>query len=328
MADGVVLRVAGLSKEFSAAQRVVSNVSLDIERGTFFSLVGPSGCGKSTLLRMIAGLEEPSSGEIFLNGEGIGHLPPYRRNVNTVFQSYALFPHLSVRGNVEFGLRYNAKSRENRVDRVLEQVRLRDKADRMPHQLSGGERQRAALARALVLEPDVLLLDEPLSALDPLLRKQVRGELQDLQRSVGITFLFVTHDQEEALALSDKIAVMNAGTLEQVGAPREVYLRPVSRFVANFLGTMNWIRCGDREMGLRPEAIRLSAEASSAPATVVRITYLGSVQEVELKLHGYEPPPDAPATGESVIAQVPADSSYVVGQDLFLHWNPSDEVRL
>ena len=320
MTTDVVLQVVGLSKEFSPGQFAVSNISLDIARGTFFSLLGPSGCGKSTLLRMIAGLETPSSGNILLNKKDITDLPPYRRNVNTVFQSYALFPHLTVRGNVEFGLRYDTKGHEpRRVLHVLEQVRLSDKADRMPHQLSGGERQRVALARALILEPEVLLLDEPLSALDPLLRKQVRSELKDLQRNVGITFLFVTHDQEEALALSDQIAVMHAATVEQVGTPQEIYSRPNTRFVADFLGTMNWIRCHEsgQEIGLRPEDIRISSESANA-ATVERIVFLGPFQHVELRLR----------QGQTITAQLPSDLKYAAGQSVFVDWNSDDEVRL
>jgi ABC-type Fe3+/spermidine/putrescine transport system ATPase subunit len=270
---------------------------------------------------MVAGLETPSNGAIYLNDENITDRPPYRRNVNTVFQSYALFPHLTVRANVEFGLRYNAKAPDpSRVSRVLEQVHLSDKADRMPQQLSGGERQRVALARALILEPEVLLLDEPLSALDPLLRKQVRSELKDLQRAVGITFIFVTHDQEEALALSDQIAVMHSGTIQQIGTPQEIYKRPATRFVADFLGTMNWIRCAKsgQEIGLRPEAIQLSVEPASSTATVERITYLGSFQHVDLRF----------PTGELITAQLPPDSRCAVGQNLFVHWEPEDEVRL
>ncbi len=212
-----ILELRQVSKHFPT-HRAVSDFSLEIPRGQFFSLLGPSGCGKTTTLRLIAGFETPTSGEVWLNGARIDHLPPYRRNVNTVFQSYALFPHLTVRGNIEFGLRrQRANGIETRVHKVIEQVRLAGKESRKPSELSGGERQRVALARSLVLAPDVLLLDEPLSALDPLLRKEVRAELKDLQRRVGVTFLFVTHDQEEALSLSDRIAVMNSGDVGASG---------------------------------------------------------------------------------------------------------------
>src|SRR5271154_1727041 len=228
---GPVLEIRLLSKEF-LTHRAVAEVSLSIARGEFFSLLGPSGCGKTTTLRMIAGFETPTSGEVWLNGARIDGLAPYERNVNTVFQSYALFPHLTVRGNVEFGLRRKkADGIARRVDAVIEQVRLQGKESRMPSELSGGERQRVALARSLVLEPDVLLLDEPLSALDPQLRKEVRAELKDLQRRVGVTFVVFTHDQEEALSMSDRIAVMNAGAVEQSGSPQELYQRPRTRFV-------------------------------------------------------------------------------------------------
>ena len=250
----VILELRGLSKDFPG-QRAVREVSLDIERGSFFSLLGPSGCGKTTTLRLIAGFETPSAGEIWLNGVRIDALPPYRRSVNTVFQNYALFPHLTVRGNVEFGLR-RARDAAQRVRQVLEQLKLSEKESRKPAQLSGGERQRVALARALVLAPDVLLLDEPLSALDPQLRKQVRAELKELQRRTGVTFLFVTHDQEEALALSDRIAIMNAGAVEQAGTPQELYQKPRSLFAGSFLGEMNWVGGG----GIRPECVRLSCE--------------------------------------------------------------------
>src|SRR6202049_3074276 len=239
-----VLELRRVSKQFPG-HRAVHDVSLAIPRGAFFSLLGPSGCGKTTTLRLVAGFETPTAGEIWLNGARIDQAPPYQRNVNRVFQNYALFPHLTVQGNVEFGLRrIGAADLEHRARRVIEQVQLAGKETRKPSELSGGERQRVALARSLVLAPDVLLLDEPLSALDPLLRKQVRSELKDLQRSVGVTFLFVTHDQEEALSLSDQIAVMNGGMVEQVGSPQEIYQRPRTRFVASFLGAMNWIGGG------------------------------------------------------------------------------------
>src|SRR5579863_1873467 len=266
-----VLELRRVSKRF-ATHCAVSEVSLDLDRGQFFSLLGPSGCGKTTTLRMIAGFETPTSGEVWLNGSRIDHLPRYQRNVNTVFQSYALFPHLSVRGNIEFGLRGKARDGiEQRLAKVIEQVRLNGKESRMPNELSGGERQRVALARALVLAPDVLLLDEPLSALDPQLRKQVRAELKDLQRRTGVTFLFVTHDQEEALALSDRIAIMNAGEIEQTGTPQELYQKPRSPFVASFLGVINWVD----GVGVRPECIVLTREPGSNPrrGTIVHSTF-------------------------------------------------------
>ncbi len=222
----------------------VDRVSLAIPRGQFFSLLGPSGCGKTTTLRLIAGFERPDAGEVLLHGRAVNDLPPYRRNVSTVFQSYALFPHLTVGGNIAFGLR-QARLPDaeitGRVDHLLELVQLPGAAGRRPQQLSGGEKQRVALARSLALQPDLLLLDEPLAALDEKLRRQMRVELKRLQRAVGISFLFVTHDQEEALTLSDVVAVMNRGRLEQIGTPEEIYGHPRTRFVAGFIGASNLI---------------------------------------------------------------------------------------
>jgi ABC-type Fe3+/spermidine/putrescine transport system ATPase subunit len=314
MSLDAVLSLRGVSKDF-AAHRAVENVSLEIPRGAFFSLLGPSGCGKTTLLRLIAGFEAPTAGEVWLSGARIDHLAPYQRNVNTVFQSYALFPHLTVAGNVAFGLRGDGA----RVTRALDQLQLSGKESRRPHELSGGERQRVALARALVMQPELLLLDEPLSALDPLLRKQVRAELRDLQKRVGITFLFVTHDQEEALALSDSVAVMQAGRVEQVGSPREVYRQPRTRFIADFLGTMNWIG----NIGIRPESVRLSGAgprpaAGSQPALVMNVVYLGSIVHVEARLE----------TGEPITAHVTPDCVPELGASVNVHWSPEDEVRV
>jgi ABC-type Fe3+/spermidine/putrescine transport system ATPase subunit len=324
-----VLELADVSKDF-AAHKAVDGVSFALARGCFFSLLGPSGCGKTTTLRMVAGFETPSAGEIRLNGERIDHLPPYRRNVNTVFQSYALFPHLTVQGNVEFGLRTNgaAKGAAERVRRVLAQVELAGKESRKPAQLSGGERQRVALARALVLAPEVLLLDEPLSALDPQLRKQVRAELRDLQKQTGVTFLFVTHDQEEALSLSDVMAVMRAGRVEQMGTPAELYRRPRTKFVASFLGAMNWI--GDA--GVRPEAMRMSLKPQlaglprspdetgliSAAAIVSSTAFLGPIAHVTARLEN----------GCVATVQVPSsDAPLRPGESIVLQWNPADELR-
>jgi len=218
-------------------------VSLKIGRGEFFSLLGPSGCGKTTTLRLIAGFEEPTEGEIFINGENVLDKRPYERNVNTVFQSYALFPHLTVAGNIAFGLERKKTPRQKMaklIEEALDLVRLKGMGDRYPRQLSGGQQQRVALARALVLRPDVLLLDEPLGALDLKLRKAMQLELKSLQEKVGITFVYVTHDQEEALTMSDRIAVMERGRLEQVGTPEEIYEYPRTRFVADFIGVSNF----------------------------------------------------------------------------------------
>jgi spermidine/putrescine transport system ATP-binding protein len=249
----------------------VRDLSLGIRRGEFFSLLGPSGCGKTTTLRMIAGFEQPSEGRLLLEGEPVADVPPYRRNVNTVFQGYALFEHLDVRRNVAFGLERRKVDKSEiarRVGEALELVRLTGREKARPRELSGGMKQRVALARALVNRPAVLLLDEPLGALDLKLRKEMQVELKSIQREVGITFVYVTHDQEEALTMSDRLVVMNAGRIEQLGSPRELYEHPATRFVANFIGTSNILsgrltRRGDAWAleGLGPDERVLVAEA-------------------------------------------------------------------
>ena len=237
-----LLEIAGISKYFGRTV-AVDDVSLQVERGELFVLLGPSGCGKTTLLRMIAGFETPDGGRIVVDGLDVTELPPYRRPVNMMFQSYALFPHMDIAANVAFGLRQERMERSRRAARVEEMlalVQLSDYARRRPHQLSGGQRQRVALARALAKSPKLLLLDEPLAALDRKLREQTRRELIGIQERVGTTFLVVTHDQEEALGMASRIAVMNAGRLAQIGTPGEIYERPNSRFVAGFVGEMNF----------------------------------------------------------------------------------------
>ncbi len=239
----------GVSKVFGTTL-AVRDLTFQVEQGIFFSLLGPSGCGKTTTLRLIAGFEQPTTGRVMIRGTDVAGLPPYRRDVNTVFQSYALFPHMSVADNIAYGLRQRHVGRaeiRRRVDEALEMVRLVGAGKRRPSELSGGQQQRVALARALVNRPTVLLLDEPLSALDLKLRKEMQAELKTLQRTVGITFVYVTHDQEEAITLSNRIAVMNAGRLEQEGTPTEVYERPQTRFVADFIGLTNFIAGTVRE---------------------------------------------------------------------------------
>jgi ABC-type Fe3+/spermidine/putrescine transport system ATPase subunit len=313
-----ILELRKLVKQFPG-HRVLDGVSLSISQGAFCSLLGPSGCGKTTTLRLIAGFEEPDSGEVLLSGENVNRRRPYERNVSTVFQNYALFPHLSVRGNIEFGLRRaGSKDVDARVSEVLELVRLAGKENRRPAELSGGERQRVALARSLVLRPSVLLLDEPMAALDPRLRKQMRLELKALQRRVGITFLLVTHDQEEALSISDHIAIMNDGRIEQVGAPRDVYLRPRTRFVADFLGEVNWIA----GVGVRPESTRIARSAEPDARTqqgvVEHSTFLGDRVHVTVCLEN----------GEHAVAQVERTSSvFDPGEHVHLSWSPADELR-
>ncbi|GAC1448468.1 MAG: ABC transporter ATP-binding protein [Ktedonobacterales bacterium] len=248
------VELLGVSKLFGAAP-AVRDLTLRVERGTFFSLLGPSGCGKTTTLRLIAGFEQPTAGRVMIGGSDVAGLPPYRRNVNTVFQHYALFPHMSVGDNIAYGLRQHRVGRDEtrrRVGEALEMVRLAGTATRRPTELSGGQQQRVALARALVNRPTVLLLDEPLSALDLKLRKEMQSELKTLQQTVGITFIYVTHDQDEAITLSDRMAVMNAGQLEQEGTAAEVYERPQTRFVADFIGLTNFLDGTVRESGADP----------------------------------------------------------------------------
>ena len=235
--------LAGVTKMFGEFT-AVDNIDLNIQDGEFFSLLGPSGCGKTTSLRMIAGFEQPSMGEIYIHGQPVAGIPPYKRPVNTVFQNYALFPHMTVAQNVAFGLQMKKVPKaeiEKRVNEALELVQLPHLRERRPKQLSGGQQQRVALARALVNKPEVLLLDEPLGALDLKLRKAMQLELKQIQAEVGITFIYVTHDQEEALTMSDRIAVMNDGLVQQVGTPRDIYDHPVNRFVADFIGETNFI---------------------------------------------------------------------------------------
>ncbi|HBN49034.1 MULTISPECIES: ABC transporter ATP-binding protein [Thalassospira] len=243
----IVVAARSVSKSFGSgtgAVKALDDVSVDIFHNEFFTMLGPSGCGKTTLLRLIGGFEQATSGEILLEGAALQDLPPYKRPINTVFQSYALFPHLTVRQNITFGLEMKGIDRKQanaRADEMLELVQLAQYGDRSPSQLSGGQQQRIALARALAPAPKVLLLDEPLSALDLKLRKEMQIELKRLQTETGITFVFVTHDQEEALAMSDRIAVMQAGHILQIGAPREIYEQPTHRFVADFIGESNFL---------------------------------------------------------------------------------------
>ena len=256
MAGGSI-ELSGLTKKFG--EIAVDNIDLTVASGEFFSLLGPSGCGKTTTLRLIAGFEQPTSGKILLDGADVSDVPPHRRNVNTVFQSYALFPFLDVRDNVAFGLRHRGVGKadlKRRVDEALDLVKMTSFAKRRPGQLSGGQQQRVALARALVLNPAVLLLDEPLGALDAKLRRSLKVELKALQERIGITFLYVTHDQEEALTMSDRLAVMNAGRIVQIGTPRQVYEEPADTYVADFLGAANLMEIDVVTAGA-PGALRL-----------------------------------------------------------------------
>jgi putative spermidine/putrescine transport system ATP-binding protein len=297
------VRFENVSRHFGDV-RAVDNVSLEIHDGEFFSMLGPSGSGKTTCLRLIAGFEQPTQGSIFLHGTRVNDLPPYERDVNTVFQDYALFPHMTVEENVGYGLmirKVPKAERQRRVQETLELVRLPQMAKRKPSQLSGGQRQRIALARALVNRPRVLLLDEPLGALDLKLRQEMQIELKEIQKRVGITFVFVTHDQDEALTMSDRIAVFNAGRIEQIGTPAEVYEHPQSTFVASFVGTSNLVPSdiarkltGQNEtFSIRPEKIRMVEPGApvqdgwaAVEGTVREVVYLGMLTRYLVQVDG------------------------------------------
>jgi putative spermidine/putrescine transport system ATP-binding protein len=309
------VRLDGLRKVFGSrndAVVAVDSIDLEVGDGEFFAMLGPSGSGKTTVLRMIAGFESPTAGRISLGGQDVTRQPPFERDVNTVFQDYALFPHMSVEQNVAYGLMVKKVGRAERLARArtaLETVRLEGYGSRRPSQLSGGQRQRVALARAMVNNPKVLLLDEPLGALDLKLREQMQVELKAIQRDAGITFLFVTHDQEEALTMSDRVAVFNHGRIEQVGAPREVYERPASAFVAGFVGTSNLLTGQaaqtlvgrDGVFTVRPEKIRLgrrsdvpSGDEVAADGCVSEVVYVGAATRFVVRLD---------AGGELVVLQ-------------------------
>ena len=271
----------------------MAGIDLEIAAGEFFTLLGPSGSGKTTTLRMIAGFEEPDAGTVELAGRDVGRLPPYDREVNTVFQDYALFPHMTVGENIEYGMRVRKVARAERRDRTSEalaMVQLGDFEDRKPSMLSGGQRQRVALARAIVNRPRVLLLDEPLGALDLKLREQMQVELKGIQGEVGITFIYVTHDQDEALTMSDRIAVFNQGRIEQVGEPAEIYERPATRFVTGFVGVSNVLERDGRRFTVRPEKIRLleSTDDGSGLQTergmILNVAYAGMVTRYLVQL--------------------------------------------
>ena len=291
----VDVRVAGLRKRYGDVI-AVDGVDLEIRRGEFFTMLGPSGSGKTTTLRVIAGFEQPDEGSVELRGKDVSKLPPYARDVNTVFQDYALFPHMSVQDNVEYGLRVKKVPRADRRRRAAEAlalVRLEGYGGRKPSQLSGGQRQRVALARAIVNRPQALLLDEPLGALDLKLRQELQVELKRIQQELGITFIYVTHDQEEALTMSDRLAVFNEGRIEQIGAPAEVYERPASEFIAGFVGVSNVLERDGRRFTVRPEKIRLLTEGETAQAgatveegRIADVVYVGAITRYRVDLDG------------------------------------------
>lgn len=349
--EASIVRLINVDKVFDD-QRVVRNLNLDIATGEFLTLLGPSGCGKTTTLRMIAGFEEPTSGEVLIEGASANNLPPYKRNVNTVFQSYALFPHMNVYDNIAFGLvEKKVKKAEirRRVNEMLSLIQLTGFERRMPAQMSGGQRQRVAIARALVNNPKVLLLDEPLGALDLKLRKQMQVELKHLQRQLGITFVYVTHDQEEALTMSDRIGVMNEGVLEQVGTPSEIYERPTSKFVASFIGESNILEAavehidGDKltltlEFGkatargkdfvydemvyvsIRPEKVKYSTEpveGFSIFGVVKEHIYIGAIIKTVIEL---------PTEQQIIVTRQPDQSLLTVGEHIWLYWDVGSAV--
>ncbi|MFJ9327854.1 ABC transporter ATP-binding protein [Streptomyces sp. NPDC101230] len=351
------VRLVGISKTYGSFT-AVQPLDLTVPQGSFFALLGASGCGKTTTLRMIAGLEEATTGTVFLGGKDITDLPPYKRPVNTVFQSYALFPHLDITENVAFGLRRRGvKSVKKQVDDMLELVQLGDFARRKPHQLSGGQQQRVAVARALINHPQVLLLDEPLGALDLKLRRQMQLELKRIQTEVGITFVHVTHDQEEAMTMADTVAVMNGGRVEQLGAPADLYENPRTTFVANFLGTSNLIageivsagedlvvaagggklalpreRCsapttsgGRLLLGIRPEKISLAHADDADDIAAGRNRVTGRITDSSFIGVSTQYVVESPAaTALQVYEQnVERDTRLVPGAEVVLHWNPA-----
>ena len=344
------VRLVDVTKRFDDVV-AVDRLSLEIESGSFFALLGPSGCGKTTTLRMIGGFEQPTSGTIYLGAREVSGLPAYKRDVNTVFQSYALFPHMSVRDNVAFGLKMDRVKRQEtsrRVNEALALVGLEDYGDRTPAQLSGGQQQRVAVARALVKRPAVLLLDEPLGALDLKLRQRLQVELSQIHREVGTTFVYVTHDQEEAMSMADRIAVMNLGVIEQLGTPFEIYRRPASRFVADFIGDANFLdvhvdgegavladgtripcrgtsRNGAATLMIRPESLRIGSGDSATAAVrgrAVQSSFLGTRVRVAVESPACPVPLMVAVHGEGP-ASVPAEDTEVT-----VSWSPEDAILL
>ena len=359
MARADYISIQDVTKRFGSQVTAVDTVSLDIRQGEFFSLLGASGCGKTTLLRLLAGFEQPSSGEILLDGQPLSGVPAHQRPTNMVFQSYAIFPHLNVVGNIAYGLRKDRLSREElrqRVEEALALVKLEHLGKRKATELSGGQRQRVALARALVKRPKVLLLDEPLSALDKKLREDMQIELRLLQQEVGITFVFVTHDQEEALTMSDRIAVMSGGKVLQVASPSDLYERPSCREVAGFIGQMNFFpaevaqgsngavklevdgvgpavaESGGQQswqdgqkltLAIRPERLRLGEAADQSPnrltARIEAVAYLGDRCHVHLRAPGLE---------QAILVTAASDMALAQGDEVQVGWQPESAVLL
>lgn len=327
------ISIRSLTKTFGKV-RAVDNIDLDIAVGEFFAMLGPSGSGKTTMLRLIAGFEIPDHGSITIGGRVVSNKAPFERNVNTVFQDYALFPHMTVLQNVEYGLRVKGiakEERRKRSEKALGRVRLEGYESRKPSQLSGGQRQRVALARAIINEPEVLLLDEPLGALDLKLRHEMQVELKELQRTLGITFVFVTHDQEEALSMADRIALFNDGKIEQIGSASEIYDFPSSEFVASFVGTSNLLSSVESEkllgkqgvFSIRPEKIHLDTKGDRHfPAQVISSLYLGSATRIGVEL----------PSGIRLYLLRPNDGSsqshLAVGESIQISWDSTHEFQI
>ncbi|XRG79499.1 ABC transporter ATP-binding protein [Rossellomorea sp. GAMAL-10_SWC] len=318
-----IIEIEQVEKNFSE-NNVISPLSLEIYSGEFLTILGPSGCGKTTLLRMIAGFEEPSSGVIKLNGEAINSLPPYKRDMNLVFQHYALFPHMNVERNIQFGLKMKGISLEEqkvRADEAMRLTQLTEFRNRKPSQLSGGQQQRVAIARAIVNNPKVLLLDEPLGALDFKLRKDLQRELKNLQRELGITFIYVTHDQEEAMSMSDRIVVMNNGKIEQIGTPKEIYQNPASKFVATFIGENNFFDKGVKEIAVRPENIKVShaTNENNPYSGIIRdVEFVGTLNKIFIDLQKHEQ--------TIIVYQMPDQTSFNRNDKVEISWKSEDEV--
>ncbi|MCM3339405.1 ABC transporter ATP-binding protein [Paenibacillus sp. MER TA 81-3] len=320
----LMIELVNVEKHF-AGQPVVHPLSLKIDEGEFLTLLGPSGCGKTTILRMIAGFEQPTTGEIRLDGENVTDLPPNKRNLNLVFQHYALFPHMTVEQNIQFGLKMKKVPQAEQRERIADAIRLTQLtplAKRFPHQLSGGQQQRVAIARAIANHPKVLLLDEPLGALDLQLRKNLQGELKQLQRNLGITFVYVTHDQEEAMMMSDRIVIMNNGRVEQVGSPKEIYERPETLFAATFVGENNVFH-EEHMFAVRPEKIRVAAEPEDARKSgiIQDIVYLGNIHKLIVHLAHEQ-------TNVTVALDFTDERKWEIGQRVGVNWNAQDEVMI
>lgn len=318
----IILQLNEIHKSFDGTE-VLKGISLSVNRGEFITLLGASGCGKTTTLRMIAGLETPDAGSIILEGQDITGLEPNKRNVNTVFQNYALFPHMNVEDNVGYGLKIRKLPKaeiKKKVAEALKLVQLEEYGKRMPEQLSGGQRQRIAIARAVVNEPTVLLLDEPLGALDLKLRRQMQLELKRLQKQLGITFIYITHDQEEAINMSDRIAVMNRGVLEQVGSPNEIYYKPRTSYVADFVGNANILRCGEDVYAIRSENVLMNGEAvCTRKAVVLEKSFAGGQLRILFCL----------SDGQQITAsRYGIDADIAVGSMVKIGWLPEHAVKV